>query len=72
MCKCNTTDLWKRFSGRLIFIEYLLVLFSTIWVLALDGIYGKGTASRVQAWQSGHGLNTDGYSGNKSWNKLFK
>ncbi|WP_199774829.1 peptidoglycan-binding domain-containing protein, partial [Clostridium acetobutylicum] len=40
--------------------------------ISFDGIYGKGTASRVQAWQSGHGLNTDGLFGNKSWNKLFK
>ncbi|NRY56449.1 peptidoglycan hydrolase-like protein with peptidoglycan-binding domain [Clostridium acetobutylicum] len=31
-----------------------------------------GTASRVQAWQSGHGYIQMGLFGNKSWNKLIK
>ncbi|NSA93968.1 lysozyme [Clostridium acetobutylicum] len=39
--------------------------------IQFDGIYGRDTASHVQAWQSSHSLKSDGLFGSQSWLTLL-
>lgn len=39
--------------------------------LAVDGVFGPGTAQAVKDWQTAHGLSADGIVGDATWSKLF-
>jgi hypothetical protein len=38
--------------------------------ITADGVYGKGTASKVKQWQVQNGLKADGAFGSQSWTKI--
>lgn len=46
--------------------------YSTIPVIAVDGIFGGGTENAVRAFQQFFGLSVDGVVGQLTWNKLYE
>src|SRR4051812_28411302 len=50
-------------------VQYLLDVHGP--AIAVDGVFGPGTKTAVQSFQSGHGLTADGIVGNATWDKLI-
>ena len=45
---------------------------SSIPSVTVDGVYGRGTAGAVRAFQRRYGLSVDGVVGRTTWNKLYE
>jgi peptidoglycan hydrolase-like protein with peptidoglycan-binding domain len=50
-------------------VQYLLDVHGP--AIAVDGVFGPGTKTAVQSFQSGHGLASDGIVGNATWDALI-